>query len=173
MVVVTAIDRVFGDGRSLSHTQPALAALRAGNVPIVCVSAHGSKGVARIQQQLGIEAPFVCRQGRELHIPHGYFWSSRPAFTRNQPANIIRTDTQGNAVAIVTSLYRACRSDVMIVGIAGSAADSELLNQVDVPILIRPDGPKDFSVGPAFSSTYVTHCSGVDGWNEAILGWPG
>jgi hypothetical protein len=174
MVVITAIDRVFGGGaRLLRQAEPALAALRARNIPVVCVSDRNAKAVASVQRSIGVEAPFVCHHGRELHIPHGYFWSVPPASDHPQPSDIIRTDGSGNAVAIVTSLYRARQSDVMIVGTIGSTAERELLRHVDVPILIRPDHLQDPRLDAALPGAYVTHWNGAAGWSEAILGWPG
>lgn len=174
MVVITAVDRMFSTGDpSLSRVRPALAALRASNIPVVCVSDRDASEVVSLRQRIGLDAPFICHLGHQLHIPHGYFWASPPASTRHQPADIICTEGAANAVAIVASLYRACQSDVMVVGTAASPSERDLLRHVDVPILVRPEGADDFSSALAFPAAYVTHRSGLDGWSEAILGWPG
>lgn len=171
MVVVTAVDRLFGStGKALTQARTALDVLRERGIPIVCVSNHHADIVTALGRKLGDAAPLICHGGRQLHVPYGYFWAA-PPMSAGEPS-VIETAGVGNAVAIVRALFQACQPDVMTVGI-GEYADGDLLAEVDVPIIVRPATVSEWALGGTDSDgLYVTHYPGVAGWSEAILGWP-
>jgi mannosyl-3-phosphoglycerate phosphatase len=74
------------------------------------------------------------------------------------------------AIRLLVSLYRACWDSVIVVGLGDHEADRPLLQEVDVPIIVRNEGIDQSGLLRKLPGAYVTGATGPAGWREAILG---
>ena len=74
-VIFTDLDGTLLDHESYSHqpAQPALAVLRARNVPLVLCTSKTRLEVEAIRAELGNEDPFIIENGAAVVVPHGCF----------------------------------------------------------------------------------------------------
>ncbi len=80
--------------------------------------------------------------------------------------HILGDNDKGKAVRILTDIYRSKKPGIKTIGLGDSYNDIPMLENVDIPVLIkRPDNTFVEFEG-AVRSTLV----GPDGWNEIILG---
>lgn len=95
------------------------------------------------------------RQHR-LHLTRGRIW------------HLLGDSDKGRAVALLLASYRALGDDLLTIGLGDQRNDFPLLEQVDIPVLIRqPEGgfAPDFTAPGLLRSDSV----GPAGWNEILL----
>jgi predicted mannosyl-3-phosphoglycerate phosphatase (HAD superfamily) len=147
--------------------------LAARNVPIVLVSRRSADEVLAAQTALGTRHPFVCDGGAALYVPTGYF----PELTRigsvREGWNCVEFkapyDT-GHAVRLLASLYRVCNERAVIVALAQQWGDRVLLQEADVPVVVRDGDVDQMRLLDCVPSAYLTSASGLAGWGEAVQG---
>jgi mannosyl-3-phosphoglycerate phosphatase len=91
-----------------------------------------------------------------LHLTRGRLW------------HLLGDSDKGRAVALLLTCYRASGDDLLAIGLGDQRNDFPLLEQVDIPILIRqPEG--DYA--PGFTAPGLLHSDrvGPAGWNEMLL----
>jgi predicted mannosyl-3-phosphoglycerate phosphatase (HAD superfamily) len=183
LVVLTSVDGVLQDGidGSCELVQGAMDILAARDIPVVLSSHHCADDLISLQCRLRLQHPFICDSGTSLYLPKGYF-GDLPGFGRHESgwevigcaparrAGLGEIEESGQAVRLLVSLYRVCREDALIIGIASSWRDRVLLREVDVPIVVRRDDPDQARLVRKFPTAYVTEGCGPVGWREAILG---
>jgi len=77
---------------------------------------------------------------------------------------------KGQAVSLLTDLFRRQVSEIVTVGLGDSVNDIPLLARVDHPILVRrPEGHPESRVLAALPDIQVTAGIGPIGWNEVVL----
>jgi predicted mannosyl-3-phosphoglycerate phosphatase (HAD superfamily) len=165
LVIFSAVDEAWNT--------PTARWLAAGNVPVVLVSRRSADEVLAAQAMLGTRHPFVCDGGAALYVPTGYF----PELTRigyvRDGWNCVEFkapyDT-GHAVRLLTSLYRVCNERSVIVALVQQWADRVLLQEADVPVVVRNGDPDQMRLLDCIPSAYLTSASGLAGWGEALQG---
>jgi mannosyl-3-phosphoglycerate phosphatase len=88
--------------------------------------------------------------------------------TRGKLLHIIGNSDKGEAVAILSSLFRQSGDEIAIVALGDSPNDLPMLRQADYPVAIRkPDGSHD----PTLDVPHLTKSAGIgpEGWNQAVL----
>lgn len=83
-------------------------------------------------------------------------------------AHLTGPNDKGNAISVLTELFRQTSGKVRTVGIGDSQNDLPMLRAVDVAILVeRPDGTHD----PAIRVPNLVRAHGIGprGWQEAVL----
>lgn len=80
LVVVTDVDGCLIDHATYSHSaaDPAIRRLKAAGIPLVLCSSKTRVELERIQEELGLTAPFVAENGGALYVPAGAFPFSVP-----------------------------------------------------------------------------------------------
>ncbi len=75
LVVVTDVDGCLVDHATYSHaaSDPAIARLKAAGIPVILCSSKTRAELERLQQELGLTAPFVAENGGALYVPAGVF----------------------------------------------------------------------------------------------------
>ena len=75
LVVVTDVDGCLVDHATYSHaaSDPAIARLKAAGIPVILCSSKTRAELERLQQELGLTAPFVVENGGALYVPAGVF----------------------------------------------------------------------------------------------------
>jgi mannosyl-3-phosphoglycerate phosphatase len=175
LVVLTDLDGTLCDPRTRScdGARDALALLADRGIPVVLISDRTPGEVTSLQRDLGLRHPFVCEGGAALYVPRGYF----PEFSRlGEPRrrwDVVRfrlPRDAGDAVRLLISLYRACSSgSVVIVGLGDNWTDRDMLNEVDVPVIVRNRAVDQARLVRRMPAAYVTNAAGPAGWSEAIL----
>lgn len=133
------------DLTGLPPAQAALAKERDFDEPFVF------QGTPRDENRL---AERVHQEG--LHLTRGRLW------------HLLGDSDKGRAVAILLDCYRACGEELVSIGLGDQRNDFPLLEQVDIPILIRqPEG----GYAPGCTVRGVQHSDSVGpaGWNEVLL----
>jgi predicted mannosyl-3-phosphoglycerate phosphatase (HAD superfamily) len=175
MVVVTDVDGTLRDPRtqSLAPADLALSTLEAHGVPVVLAGTGPAEALVALQDQLGLLHPFVCRDTAEIHIPRGYFSHPsvpRPATRTWEVIEIGPCESQARAVRLLRSLYRSWNDHVILIGLGDDWSDRFLLQEVDVPIVVRNETVDQVALIQQLPHAFVTRESGPAGWAEAILG---
>jgi mannosyl-3-phosphoglycerate phosphatase len=75
LVVITDVDGCLVDHATYSHAaaDPAIARLKASGIPVVLCSSKTRAELERVQEDLGLIAPFVVENGGALYVPAGTF----------------------------------------------------------------------------------------------------
>jgi len=75
LVVVTDVDGCLVDHATYSHaaSDPAVARLKAAGIPLILCSSKTRAELERLQQELGLTAPFVAENGAAMYVPAGVF----------------------------------------------------------------------------------------------------
>jgi mannosyl-3-phosphoglycerate phosphatase family protein len=74
------------------------------------------------------------------------------------------------AIRLLISLYRAHWESLIVVGVGDDRTDRELLQEVDVPIIVRNEAVDQTPLLRRVPRAYLTTATGPAGWREAILG---
>ena len=150
----------------------ALTAILAANVPLVLVSESNAAEVRRLLLELDLRQPFICDGGASLHIPPAYFadgdddtpdgeWE-RFSFTTRGPAAAIR---------LLIAMFGASRDgNLLTVGLGCHHHDSTMLENMDIPIVVRSSHADQQLLLQYVPGAYLTQASGAAGWLEAIVG---
>jgi predicted mannosyl-3-phosphoglycerate phosphatase (HAD superfamily) len=175
LVIFTTLDGPLGDLRSSGGgpARYAIAVLADQGIPLVLVAHDEAEHVLAVQQELGLRHPFVCDRGTAVYVPHAYFTELNGLAEPCGDWDVIpfphaRSAAQG--VRLLIALYRSYFDDAVVVGLGDRWDDRELLNEVDVPIVVRSDAADQEQLMRRLPSAYVTRASGPAGWSEAILG---
>ncbi len=174
LVIFTAVDGVLRDAetRSTRETRAALGMLAQRDIPLVLTSARSPAELLALQRELGVRYPFVAEGGASLHIPAGYFPELTRIGAQVDGWNVVefKVPEAGHGIRLLMSLYRLCSEDVVIVALADTASDRVLLQEADVPVIVRNDGADQQALLREMPSAYLTTAAGPAGWSEAILG---
>ena len=174
ILVLTCIDgalRADDAGSCASVRQPA-SELAARNVPVILTSHHSCGELAAIQEEIGIQEPFITGSGKSLCVPKGYF-TRLPALSEVDGSwEVIEFDPPSveDAIEMLMWLYRVAGNSPLLVGVGTSWRDHLLLRHVDVPVVIRNPAIDQRELRAHFPQAFVTSLTGPDGWIEALLG---
>jgi predicted mannosyl-3-phosphoglycerate phosphatase (HAD superfamily) len=80
---------------------------------------------------------------------------------------------QGHAIRLLISLYRTCAESPVVIGVGDNWTDRVLLQEVDVPIIVRNHTVDQSGLLRKVPTAYLTDRDGPAGWVEAILGSAG
>ena len=165
LVIFSAVDGAWN--------APTASWLTAQGVPVVLVSRKTAAEILAAQEALGCRHPFVSDGGAALYVPAGYF----PELTRigayRDGWNIVEFkaphDT-GHAVRLLASLFRVSSERAVIVALVERWADRVLLQEADVPVVVRSGDPDQLRLIESTPSAYLTTATGAAGWSEAVQG---
>jgi len=175
LVVVTTVDRVLRDPhtRSCECAHRALAVLADQGIPVVLIAHAPADEVLDVLRELELQHPFVCDGGSALHVPRGYFPElTGLAESQNEWDVMEFRSARGaaDAVRLLVALYKSNFDDAVVIGLADRWADRGVLEQVDVPVIVRNDDVDVTRLRRRLPAAYVTSAAGPAGWSEAILG---
>jgi predicted mannosyl-3-phosphoglycerate phosphatase (HAD superfamily) len=178
LVIITDLDGTLRDAQTHSYeaARGALALLAMRQVPVVLVASSSSGDLMSLQNELGIRIrhPFVCDGGGALYVPCGYFPELFGLGETCGQWEVLRfhaAQDSGQAIRLVISLFRACSDEgIVVVGLADDWGDRALLQEVDVPVVVRNAALDQSRLIRKMPGAYVTEASGPAGWSEAILG---
>jgi predicted mannosyl-3-phosphoglycerate phosphatase (HAD superfamily) len=174
IVVFTAVDGVLRhpESGSCAEAREALDLLAARGVPVVLMSHGDAAAVEALQQELGLQYPFICRSGALLYIPRGYFEELDGLTSGDDAWEIFQFGVRdpSRAVRLLASLYSVRGEEILTIGFGCSAEDCGLLTAVHVPIIVRQAGADTTRLQRRVPEAYVTVAAGPAGWNEAVLG---
>ena len=174
LVIFTAVDGLLCDAatHSTEETRTALRMLAQRDIPLVFVSSRSPSELVALQAELNLRSPFVAGGGASLHIPAGYFPELTRIGAQHHGWNIVqfKVPEGGHAIRLLTSLYRLCSEEVLIVALADTAQHRVLLHAADVPVIVRNDNADQRALLREMPSAYLTTAAGPAGWSEAILG---
>ena len=174
IVVFTAVDgaiRRDADG-SCRDVRPALDLLASKDIPVVLTSHHSAAELMALEHGLGHAHPFICDGGAHMHVPSGYFAELQDLWPEEETWHVVPLGAPdiGRAVRLLVSLFQLSGSDILSVGLGCSWQDRALLAAVNVPVIVRSNGPDQARLQRTVPSAYLTNATGPDGWQEAILG---
>ncbi|HAD04529.1 MAG: hypothetical protein A2005_04205 [Desulfuromonadales bacterium GWC2_61_20] len=87
--------------------------------------------------------------------------------TRGRLWHLLGASDKGRAVALLTDCYRARDGEVLTIGLGDQRNDFPMLEQVDIPILVRqPEG--SYVSGCGAKHLQYSHQVGPAGWNEVL-----
>jgi predicted mannosyl-3-phosphoglycerate phosphatase (HAD superfamily) len=175
MVVVTDVDGTLRDPRtgSLQPADSALSMLSSHGVPVVLTSPGQAAELRGLQDALGLVHPFICQNATELHVPVNYFGDAPFEHGGTAAWHVIRlgaTESHTRAIRLLRSLYRARNDMVVLIGLGDEWEDRFLLNEVDVPVIVRNHAIDQSRLIEMIPHAFVTRGAGPCGWSEAILG---
>jgi mannosyl-3-phosphoglycerate phosphatase family protein len=75
-----------------------------------------------------------------------------------------------HAIRLLISLYRLAGDGVVVVGLGDDWADRVLLQEVDVPVVVRNPAVDQRRLLRKVPAAYLTTARGPAGWSEAIVG---
>jgi predicted mannosyl-3-phosphoglycerate phosphatase (HAD superfamily) len=172
MLVLTCVDGALRNSAVEPHAaaRQVVAELGARGVPVILTSPHSRTELESLQHALALDEPFIAEAGGVLSIPSGYFtWQPRLAQPRRE---VLEFHPPSIAAAIDTLMwfYRVSGDSPLLVGVGTSKDDQPLLRHVDIPVLIRNPSVDQRPLRSQFPDAYVTPSTGLDGWNEALVG---
>ncbi len=182
MIVLTCVDGALRDaaGASCAASRAAVSALSQGGVPVVLVSHHDAADLRAIQEELGLQHPFIAGNGAALHVPPGYFGAAagaaaNPLAAQGQPGMAWDVEKFAPpsvtcAVERLTGMYRGLGGKPLLVGIGVDRDHCALLRYVDVPIVVSHPDVDGAELRLLVPDAYVTTATGSVGWAEAMLG---
>jgi predicted mannosyl-3-phosphoglycerate phosphatase (HAD superfamily) len=156
--------------------QRAIHRLASRDVPVVFVSTGPAQDILVAQQSVGLRQPFICGGGALLYVPAEYFGDLGTVGVRRDTWRVVEFDVchdPGPAIGLLLSLYRMRNEHVVVVGLGRERADAVLLQQVEVPIVVRHDSIDQTPLIRALPSAYWTSAEALDGWLEAVFGSSG
>lgn len=174
LVVFTSVDgalRAGADG-SCADVRPALDLLASQGIPVVLASHHSAAELMIVQQSLGHAHPFICDGGARMHVPNGYFADLQDLWPEGESWHVLPLGAPdlGRAVRLLVSLFQVSGADVLAVGLGCAWSDRSLLDAVNVPVIVRSEGPDQARLQRRIPGAYLTNAMGPEGWQEAILG---
>lgn len=172
-MIVLADVHVLADPDGVAD--PAVSTLAGHGVPVVLVSDGEASAVAAVQARLGLRHPFISAGGAMLHLPDGYF-EQMPAPDRSARDGWTVLEFPGpggppdcsRAVRLLLLLYWTNRNEGRVVSVTDRHRG--LLEQADIPIIVRNPDIDQQALRQAYPAAYVTLGTGCAGWVEAILG---
>lgn len=175
LVVVTTVDRMVRDPRthSCDCTRHALAVLADQGIPVVLIADMPADEMLDVLDDLDVQHPFVCDGGSALYVPRGYFSELSGLAESHDEWDVMEFQNAhgaADAVRLLVALYKSNFDDAVVIGLADRWADREVLEQVDVPVIVRNDDADLHRLSRRLPAAYVTKASGPAGWSEAILG---
>ena len=174
LVLFTSVDGAIRPGAAGScvGVRPALDLLASQGIPVVLASLHPAAELIALQQGLGQAHPFICEGGARMYVPNGYFADLQDLWPHDEAWHVVPLGAPdvGRAVRLLVSLFQVSGADVLTVGLGCSWEDRVLLDAVDVPIIVRSDGPDQARLQRRIPAAYVTSAAGPAGWQEAVLG---
>lgn len=147
--------------------------LRARRIPLVWISHAPATAVLAVQADFELCEPFICDGGAYLYVPRAYFGDLGPLGTPAGDWDVVAFTARhdaGRAVQLLVSLFRVGKPAAVIVGLAQETTDVAVLEQVDVPVIVRSNHRDPTALLRTFPDAYLTNAVGTDGWREAILG---
>jgi predicted mannosyl-3-phosphoglycerate phosphatase (HAD superfamily) len=174
ILVLTCIDGALRavDAGSCAPVRQPVSELAARNVAVILTSHHSRGELAVIQEEIGIQEPFVAENGKSLCVPKGYF-ARLPALSDGDGSwEVIEFDPPSleDAIEMLMWLYRVSGNSPLLVGVGTSWRDHLLLRHVDVPVVVRNPAIDQRELRAHFPRAFVTSLTGPDGWIEALLG---
>jgi predicted mannosyl-3-phosphoglycerate phosphatase (HAD superfamily) len=175
LVVVTTVDRVLRDPhtRSCECARRALAVLADQGIPVVLIADTPADEMLDVLHELELEHPFVCDGGSALYVPRGYFSELTGVAESHSEWDVMEFRAArgaADAVRLLVALYKSNFDDAVVIGLVDSWADRGVLEQVDVPVIVRNDEAESKRLLRRLPAAYVTRAAGPAGWSEAILG---
>jgi predicted mannosyl-3-phosphoglycerate phosphatase (HAD superfamily) len=174
LVVMTTVDRVLRDqARSCGCARSALAVLADQGVPVVLIADAPADEMLELLRELELQHPFVCDGGSALYVPRGYFSELTGVADPHNEWDVMEfRSARGptDAVRLLVALYKSNFDDAVVIGLADCWTDRGVLEQVDVPVIVRNDDAERKRLARRLPAAYVTRASGPAGWSEAILG---
>ncbi len=174
LVVFTSVDGAIRQGAagSCAGVRPALELLATQGIPVVLASHHSADELIALQQGLGQAHPFISEGGATMHVPNGYFADLQDLWPEDETWHVVPLGAPdiGRAVRLLVSLFQVSGADILSVGLGCSWNDRVLLEAVNVPIIVRSDGPDQARLQRRIPGAYLTGATGPAGWQEAILG---
>jgi predicted mannosyl-3-phosphoglycerate phosphatase (HAD superfamily) len=174
LVVFTAVDGAIrrGTDGSCGSVRPALDLLASKDIPVVLASHHSAPELMALERGLGHAHPFICDGGAHMHVPSGYFAELQELWPQEEAWHVVPLGAPdiGRAVRLLVSLFQVSGADILTVGLGCSWRDRALLAAVDVPVIVRSDGPDQARLQRTVPCAYLTNATGPEGWQEAILG---
>ena len=150
---------------------PAVRMLRARRIPLVWISHAPAAVMLAVQADCELCEPFICNGGAYLYVPRTYFGDLGPLGTPAGDWDVVAFTARhdaGRAVQLLASLFRVEEPAAVIVGLAQDTTDGAVLEQVDVPVIVRSH--RDLTaLLRTFPDAYLTNAIGADGWREAVL----
>jgi predicted mannosyl-3-phosphoglycerate phosphatase (HAD superfamily) len=156
--------------------QRAIRNLASRDVPVVFVSTGPAQDILVAQQSLGLRQPFICGAGALLYVPAEYCGDLGTVGVRQDTWRVVEFNAlhdPGPAIGLLVSLYRMSDEEVVVVGLGRDLADAALLQQVEVPIVVRHDRIDQAPLMRELPSAYRTSAEAWDGWLEAVFGTAG
>ena len=174
LVVFTGIDGAIRRGAdgTCDDVRPALDLLASKDIPVVLASHHSAAALMALVEELGHARPFICDGGAHMHVPSGYFAELQDLWPEEETWHVVPLGAPdiGRAVRLLVSLFQLSGADILTVGLGSSWHDRALLSAVNVPVIVRSDGPDQARLQRTVPGAYLTSATGPDGWQEAILG---
>ena len=176
LAVFSATDQLWPEQTTTDEVAAMSSAVRfltSREIPLIWISHRSAADVLRVQGDFGFCHPFICDAGAYLYMPRAYFGELSPRGKVADAWNVLEFTTHrdaGHAVRLLASLFRSCQPELIIVGLAQEASHGVVLDQVDVPIVVRSSDHDQTGLLQWFPTAYVTNAVGVEGWREAVLG---
>jgi predicted mannosyl-3-phosphoglycerate phosphatase (HAD superfamily) len=174
ILILTCVDGALRNSTAgpCTSAREAVAALAARRVPVILTSYHPRAELLAVQEELGLDEPFIAENGAALGVPRGYFARLPQVSTPNGRWEIIDLDPPSveDAIEMLMWLYRVSGDSPLLVGVGSSWKDHLLLRHVDVPVLVNNPSEDQRQLRAHFPDAYLTSSPGPYGWSEAILG---
>jgi len=124
---------------------------------------------AVMAKERDFDEPFIFK-GMDHELPHLFRQINKKGFnlTRGNFFHILGNSDKGNAMTLLSELYRKQFNELVTVAIGDSLNDLPMLERADYPVIVqKPDRSYDSNVD-------VPHLIkpdgiGPDGWNKALL----
>ncbi len=176
ILVLTCVDGALrtAPGESVASARSALHELSHSGIPIVLASHHHRDEMMALENELGVQEPFIAENGRTLAVPRGYF-ARLPGLTTTGSWDVIEFEPPSieDAIEMLMWLFRVSGESPLLVGVGASWNDHLLLRHVDIPVLVKNQDIDQRRLLAQFPDAYITQSTGIDGWTEAILGVTG
>ena len=139
-------------------------------IPVVLVADAPADEMLDVLRELDLQHPFVCDGGSALYVPRGYFSELTGVAEPQNEWDVMEFRSAADAIRLLVALYKSNFDDAVVVGLADRWTDREVLEQVDVPVIVRNEDGDLKRLARRLPAAYVTRASGPAGWSEAILG---
>ncbi len=130
-----------------------------------------SKSESARAAQREYDEPFVVEGGNPEALKNSLSAKGFTMVKGDRFYHLTAGTNKGRAAVKLLELFRRSNPAAVSVGLGNSANDSDFLDQVDRPIVIRnPDGNWDAEVMKRIPTIQRSHGMGPQGWREAIDG---
>jgi mannosyl-3-phosphoglycerate phosphatase len=125
LVVMTDVDGCLIDHATYAHAaaEPAIAQLKAAGVPMVLCSSKTRAELERLQEELGLKAPFVAENGGALYVPAGAFPFAIPGATEAAGYEVLEFGRRHQEVLTIL-LGTAARLSIEVVTFSGMSVQA-------------------------------------------------